>query len=52
MLYSGVAGIFEFSVVVAILFNDGDGSFEMRDFVGGLDPFEIDGLEFDIGDMC
>lgn len=46
-----IAGIFEFSVVVAVLFDNGDSSFEVRDFSGGFDPVEVDGLQFDIGDV-
>ena len=44
LLDAGITGIFELLEVVAVLFNEGDRSFEMAEFGGIIDPFEVDCL--------
>jgi len=44
LLDAGITGIFELLEVVAVLFDEGDRSFEMAEFGGIIDPFEVDCL--------
>jgi len=50
-LHAGIAGIFEFGVVVAVEFDEGDGPFEMVEFGRVGDPVEINSLEAYVRDI-